>query len=131
MIWAGVAQALVTRVGPRWVTTVGMTVLALTMLGYTRLPVDGSYWPDLLPLYLIFALGLAFGFIPVTIAAFIGVPPQQAGPHSGFWASESFGWHGGWWLSVNWIDDDLLAAVVAVVVRSVTWLAAARARRLA
>ena len=57
-----------------------MTVLALTMLGYTRLPVDGSYWPDLLPLYLIFALGLAFGFIPVTIAGFIGVPPQQAAP---------------------------------------------------
>src|SRR6476661_242286 len=83
VIWAGVAQALVTRVGPRWVTTVGMTVLALTMLGYTRLPVDGSYWPDLLPLYLIFALGLAFGFIPVTIAGFIGVPPQQAGLASG------------------------------------------------
>ena len=60
-----------------------MAVLALTMLGYTRLPVDGSYWPDLLPLYLIFALGLAFGFIPVTIAAFIGVPPQQAGLASG------------------------------------------------
>jgi EmrB/QacA subfamily drug resistance transporter len=83
VIWAGVAQALVTRVGPRWVTTVGMSVLALTMLGYTRLPVDGSYWPDLLPLYLIFALGLAFGFIPVTIAAFIGVPPHQAGLASG------------------------------------------------
>ena len=83
VIWAGVAQALVTRVGPRWVMTVGMTVLALTMLGYTRLPVDGSYWPDLLPLYLIFALGLAFGFIPVTIAGFIGVPPQQAGLASG------------------------------------------------
>src|SRR3954471_1672327 len=82
-IWAGVAQALVTRVGPRLVTTVGMAVLALTMLGYTRLPVDGSYWPDLLPLYLIFALGLAFGFIPVTIAAFIGVPPEQAGLASG------------------------------------------------
>ncbi|HVR12164.1 MAG TPA: MFS transporter, partial [Gaiellaceae bacterium] len=83
VIWAGVAQALVTRVGPRWVTTVGMTVLALTLVGYTRLPVDGSYWPDLLPLYLIFALGLAFGFIPVTIAGFIGVPPQQAGLASG------------------------------------------------
>jgi hypothetical protein len=51
----------------------------LTVLGYTRLPVDGSYWPDLLPLYLFFALGLAFGFIPVTVAAFMGVAPAQAG----------------------------------------------------
>jgi EmrB/QacA subfamily drug resistance transporter len=83
VIWAGVAQALVTRIGPRAVTTFGMVVLALTVLGYTRLPVDGHYWPDLLPLYVVFALGLAFAFIPVTIAAFIGVPAHQAGLASG------------------------------------------------
>jgi EmrB/QacA subfamily drug resistance transporter len=83
VIWAGVAQALVTKVGPRSVMTIGLAVLALTMLGYTRLPVDGSYWPDLLPLYFVFALGLAFGFIPVTIAGFIGVPHDQAGLASG------------------------------------------------
>ena len=62
------AQALVTKIGPRAVMTVGLAVLALTVLGYTRLPVDGHYWPDLLPLYLVFALVLAFGYIPVTIA---------------------------------------------------------------
>jgi sugar phosphate permease len=45
--------------------------------------VHGHYWPDLLPLYLVFALGLAFSFIPVTIAGFIGVPPHQAGLASG------------------------------------------------
>jgi EmrB/QacA subfamily drug resistance transporter len=83
VIWAGVAQALVTKIGPQLVMTVGLAVLSLTVLGYTRLPVDGHYWPDLLPLYLVFALGLAFGFIPVTIAGFIGVPPHQAGLASG------------------------------------------------
>ena len=83
VIWAGVAQALVTKIGPRAVMTVGLAVLALTVLGYTRLPVDGHYWPDLLPLYLVFALGLAFGYIPVTIAGFIGVPGHQAGLASG------------------------------------------------
>jgi EmrB/QacA subfamily drug resistance transporter len=83
VIWAGVAQALVTKAGPRLVTTVGLAVMSLTVLGYTRLPVHGHYWPDLLPLYLTFALGLAFGFIPVTIAGFIGVPPHQAGLASG------------------------------------------------
>jgi MFS family permease len=45
--------------------------------------VNGHYWPDLLPLYIIFAVGLAFAFIPVTIAGFIGVPPHQAGLASG------------------------------------------------
>jgi EmrB/QacA subfamily drug resistance transporter len=83
VIWAGVAQALVTRIGPRYVMSGGMAVLALTLIGYTRLPVDGHFWPDLLPLYLTFALGLAFGFIPVTIAGFIGVPAHQAGLASG------------------------------------------------
>jgi hypothetical protein len=83
VLWAGVAQALVTKIGPRFVMTGGLLVLALSVLGYTRLPVDGHYWPDLLPLYLTFALGLAFGFVPVTIAGFIGVPPHQAGLASG------------------------------------------------
>ena len=77
VIWAGVAQALVTKVGPRAVMTVGLAVLALTVLGYTRLPVDGHYWPDLLPFYLTFALGMAFAFIPVTIA---GVHRRPAAP---------------------------------------------------
>jgi hypothetical protein len=51
--------------------------------------VHGHYWPDLLPLYLVFALGLAFAFIPVTIARFIGVPPHQAGLASGLQPSSS------------------------------------------
>ena len=83
VIWAGVAQALVTKVGPRPIATIGLAILALTVLGYTRLPLDGHYWPDLLPLYLIFAVGMVFGFVPVTIAAFIGVPHHQAGLASG------------------------------------------------
>jgi EmrB/QacA subfamily drug resistance transporter len=83
VIWAGVAQALVTKIGPRAVMTFGLAVLSVTVLGYTRIPVHGHYWPDLLPLYLVFALGLAFAFIPVTIAGFIGVPPHQAGLASG------------------------------------------------
>jgi len=83
VIWAGVAQALVTRIGPRPVMTLGMVVLALSVLGYTRLPVHGHYWPDLLPIYLTFAAGMVLGFVPVSIAAFIGVPGEQAGLASG------------------------------------------------
>jgi EmrB/QacA subfamily drug resistance transporter len=83
VVWAGVAQALVTRVGPRPVTTVGLVILAGSVVGYTRLPVHAVYWPDLLPFYLTFAVGLALAFVPVTIAAFIGVPPHQAGLASG------------------------------------------------
>jgi MFS family permease len=83
VIWAGVAQALTTRFGPRPVIVLGMVILAVSMGWYTQIPVHGHFWPDLLPPYLIFALGLAFGFVPVTIAALAQVAPEEAGLASG------------------------------------------------
>jgi EmrB/QacA subfamily drug resistance transporter len=83
VIWAGVAQALTTRFGPRPVIVTGMLVLAAALAWYTQIPVDGHFWPDLLPAYVVFALGLAFAFVPVSIAAFMQVEPQEAGLASG------------------------------------------------
>jgi EmrB/QacA subfamily drug resistance transporter len=83
VIWAGVAQALTTRFGPRPVIVIGLLVLAASMGWYTQIPVSGHYWPDLLPAYLTFALGLAFSFVPVTIAALAQVAPEEAGLASG------------------------------------------------
>ncbi len=83
VIWAGVAQALTTRFGPRPVIVVGLVVLAASMGWYTQIPVHGNYWPDLLPAYITFALGLAFAFVPVTIAALAQVAPHEAGLASG------------------------------------------------
>src|ERR671936_944892 len=83
VIWAGVAQALTTRFSPRPVIVGGLIVLAVSMGWYTQIPVDGHYWPDLLPAYITFALGLAFAFVPVTIAALAQVAPQDAGLASG------------------------------------------------
>jgi EmrB/QacA subfamily drug resistance transporter len=83
VIWAGVAQALTTRFGPRPVIVTGMLVLAAALAWYTQIPVDGHFWPDLLPAYLLFALGLAFAFVPVSIAAFMQVESDEAGLASG------------------------------------------------
>jgi hypothetical protein len=83
VIWAGVAQALTTRFGPRPVIVTGLLVLASSMLWYTQLSVHGHFWPNLLPPYLIFALGLAFSFVPVTIAALSQVEAHDAGLASG------------------------------------------------
>jgi len=83
VIWAGVSQALVTRYGTRPVLVLGMLVLAASLGWYTQIPVDGHYWPDLLPAYLTFALGLAFSFIPVSIAALAQVEAHEAGLASG------------------------------------------------
>jgi MFS family permease len=83
VIWAGVAQGLTTRFGPRRVIVTGLLVLAASMVQYTQIPVHGHYWPNLLPAYLAFALGLAFAFVPVTIAALAQVAPREAGLASG------------------------------------------------
>jgi MFS family permease len=61
----------------------GMLVLAASLGWYTQIPVGGHYWPDLLPAYITFALGLAFSFVPVSIAALAQVEPQEAGLASG------------------------------------------------
>ncbi|MGD0167738.1 MAG: MFS transporter [Gaiellaceae bacterium] len=83
VLWAGVSQALVTKLGPRIVLSTGFVLLGGALLFYTRLPVHGSYTANLLPGYLIFACGLAFAFVPVSIAALAGVPKHQAGLASG------------------------------------------------
>src|SRR5436190_3083847 len=67
VIWAGVAQALTTRFSARPVIVAGLLTLAVALYLYTRIPVNGHFWPNLLPAYLIFAAGLALTFIPVSI----------------------------------------------------------------
>ncbi len=80
---AGLSQALVTRIGPRPVMAVGLALITGGMLWYTRIPVDGSYASDLLPGYLLVGVGLAFSFIPMSIAALAGVAARDAGLASG------------------------------------------------
>ena len=73
VLWAGVAQALVTRIGAKTVMAVGFVAMIAGMLWYTQIPVHASYWSDLLPGYLLVGFALPFTFIPVSIAALAGV----------------------------------------------------------
>jgi EmrB/QacA subfamily drug resistance transporter len=83
ILWAGVAQALTTRIGAKIVMAIGFTAMIIALVLYTRIPVDGSYWSDLLPGYLLMGFGLPFAFVPVSIAALAGVEPEEAGLASG------------------------------------------------
>ena len=44
---------------------------------------DGTYLGDLLPGFLLVALGIGFSFVPISIAALAGVQPSEAGLASG------------------------------------------------
>ncbi|HYY33456.1 MAG TPA: hypothetical protein VE693_07780, partial [Gaiellaceae bacterium] len=50
---------------------------------FARLPVDGHYWPDLFPGFLISGVGLALAFVPMSIGALTGVSGEDAGVASG------------------------------------------------
>jgi EmrB/QacA subfamily drug resistance transporter len=80
---AGASQALVTKLGVRPVMTAGLALMTGGMLWYTQIPVHGSFVPDLLPGYLMVGVGMAFSFIPMSIAALAGVRANEAGLASG------------------------------------------------
>jgi len=83
IIWAMVAQMLVTRVGVKPVLVTGMSLLTVGLLYFTQVSVGGSYLGDLLPGFLVIAMGMAFAFVSISIAALAGVPAKDAGLASG------------------------------------------------
>jgi EmrB/QacA subfamily drug resistance transporter len=83
IVWSMVAQQLVTRVGVKPVLVAGMSLLTVGLVYFTQVSVGGSYLGDLLPGFLIIAMGMGFSFVPISIAALAGVPAKDAGLASG------------------------------------------------
>ena len=83
VVAAGVAQALTTRFGPKPIIAIGLALLTAGMLWYSQIPVHGSFVSDLLPGYVMVGVGIAFAFVPVSIAALAGVVEREAGLASG------------------------------------------------
>jgi EmrB/QacA subfamily drug resistance transporter len=81
--FSGVAQALVTRLGVRRVLATGMAVSAVGLVLYAQLPVDGQYFWNLFPAFLLSGIGLALAFVPMSIGALTGVTAADAGIASG------------------------------------------------
>jgi EmrB/QacA subfamily drug resistance transporter len=83
VVSAGVAQALTTRFGPKPIIVIGLALLTGGMIFYSQIPVNGSYASDLLPGYVMVGVGIAFAYVPVSIAALAGVGEREAGLASG------------------------------------------------
>jgi EmrB/QacA subfamily drug resistance transporter len=83
IVWANVAAALVNKVGVRPLIAAGMAILSLGMVLFSQVSVGGSYAANLLPGFLIVALGMALCFVPISIAALAGVKQAEAGIASG------------------------------------------------
>ena len=83
IVFANVSQKLALKVGIRPVLALGLVLVSGGLLLYARLPVDGHYFWDLFPAFLISGLGMSFGFIPMTIGALAGVRESDAGDRRG------------------------------------------------
>jgi EmrB/QacA subfamily drug resistance transporter len=83
IVWSAVAAQLVTRVGVKPVLVVGMAFLTAGLVYFTQVSPGGSYASDLLPGFLVIAVGMGFSFVPISIAALAGVQPSEAGLASG------------------------------------------------
>jgi EmrB/QacA subfamily drug resistance transporter len=89
---SAVAQALVTRVGIRPILPVGLAMAAAALVLYARLPVEGHYFWDIFPAFLLSGIGLAFAFVPMVIGGLTGVRQADAGVASGlFTTSQQIG----------------------------------------
>ncbi len=83
IVVSGVAQALTTRFGVRPLLVSGMVISGVAIVLFAQLPVDGQYFWDLFPAFLISGVGLAFAFVAMSIGALTGVRRSEAGVASG------------------------------------------------
>jgi EmrB/QacA subfamily drug resistance transporter len=77
------AQLVVGRLGVRPALTAGLLASAVSVAWLARLPLDGRYFWDLFPAFVLGGAGMGFSFVPVTIASLTGVEPADAGVASG------------------------------------------------
>ena len=80
---SNLAQLVVGRIGVRPTLTLGLLLSATSVAALARLPVEGQYFADLFPWFVLGGAGMGLSFVPVTIAGLSGVERSDAGVASG------------------------------------------------
>ena len=83
VVASNLAQAVVGRLGIRGTLMMGLGLATVSVGLLTQVPVDGRYFWDLFPAFVLGGIGLGFSFVPVTIASLAGVERADAGVASG------------------------------------------------
>jgi predicted MFS family arabinose efflux permease len=76
-------EPLATRFGPRATMIAGLVLIAAAQLLFTRVPVDGSFVVDILPVTVLLGAGAGMAFPALMNLAMSGATPQDAGLASG------------------------------------------------
>jgi EmrB/QacA subfamily drug resistance transporter len=83
IVSAGLASALVERVGVKPTLIAGLGLVVAGLMLFTRIDTNGAYVSDVLIPSVVVAFGLGLSFVPMTIAAVSGVRDSEAGLASG------------------------------------------------
>ena len=83
MLSLRVSPRLVTRFGARTVLVPGLVLIAAGLALFARVPVDGHYLPDVLPVMLLLGTGAGLCFPAVMTTAMSGATESDAGLASG------------------------------------------------
>jgi MFS family permease len=79
----GASAKLSVRFGPRAVVIPGLILMTLGLLLFTRVPVDGRYLTDVLPVMIVLGTGAGLFFPSLMTLAMADVDPQESGLASG------------------------------------------------
>jgi EmrB/QacA subfamily drug resistance transporter len=79
----GFSEKLIMRFGPRNILIPGFILVTIALLLFARTPVDGNYLTDLLPPFLLIAIGIGTSFPGIMTLAMSGATPEDAGLASG------------------------------------------------
>ncbi len=83
IVASGVASVLVNRFGVKPVMVVGMLLMAVGLVLFAQVSVDGTYVSDVLLPSLIVGTSAGLAFVPLTIAGVTGVRAEDTGLASG------------------------------------------------
>jgi len=81
---AQIARHLLTHTSPRTLAVTGLAVTSGAALLMSTATGHAHYATDLLPGLVLLGLGVGMVFVPVSVTAMTGIPPQHAGVASGF-----------------------------------------------
>jgi EmrB/QacA subfamily drug resistance transporter len=76
-------EALIMRFGARRTLLPGMVLIAVGLAAFGRVPVEGNYWRDVMPVMLVLGLGIGTSFPALMTLAMSGATQRDAGLASG------------------------------------------------
>ncbi len=79
IVSSALGAILVNRIGVKWLLVAGLLVMSAGLILLARLPDHGSYTTDILPAFIVTALGAGMVFLPMTNAAVSGAKADDAG----------------------------------------------------